>query len=211
MRTTLVAVSLMLFAASVHADPKPRPAPAPARPAPAPADTTHSFDFSMTAGPGRLGIAAIKISPELRAHYGAPKDRGVLVDFVRADGVAARAGIQPGDIVIEVDQKPVRAAADVIDAMTDRKKGDTVAIELVRAGARTRLSATLDTDPMDSRAFRFDDRELERWIQKMPRTGSGAGFDRALEQQLDEMRRRLEQLERRSNTKPIETNDRRPS
>src|SRR5262245_15606747 len=46
---------------------------------------------------GFLGVQLIGITPELRQHYGVPKDAGVLVGAVEADSPAAKAGIQVGD------------------------------------------------------------------------------------------------------------------
>jgi S1-C subfamily serine protease len=60
------------------------------------------------------------MSPELRAHFGAPGDRGVLIDTVRAGSPAARAGIHVGDIVVEIDGDAARSAIDMLDAMSDR-------------------------------------------------------------------------------------------
>jgi S1-C subfamily serine protease len=72
------------------------------------ADAPHHDDVqvTVTAGRDRLGFAAIPISRELRAHLGAPSDRGVLVDAVRADSPAARAGLRVGDVVTELDTDP---------------------------------------------------------------------------------------------------------
>jgi membrane-associated protease RseP (regulator of RpoE activity) len=187
-----IAVFLTLFvAAGANANPSPTP---PAQP------DAQTFEMSFTSGPGRLGIAAVKISSELRAHYGAPSDRGVLVDSVRPDGVAAKAGVKVGDVILEVDAQPVRSAADVVDAMGDRKKGDAVAIDVVRAGARTRLTATLDRDAPP--ATTFGHRDMQRWMDTWPRAGFGA--DRNVERMIREMQRRLEQLERRFETKPLD-------
>ena len=43
------------------------------------------------------------MTQELRAHYGAPKDAGVLVAGVESESPAAKAGIQVGDIVTRAD------------------------------------------------------------------------------------------------------------
>lgn len=180
-----------MLAATASANPNPSPTP--------PQPETQTFEMSFTAGPGRLGIAALKIGSELRAHLGAPADRGVLVDSVRKDGVAAKAGVKVGDVVIAVDGKPVRSASDVIDAMSDRKKGDTVAIDVIRGGAKTELSATLDRDAPTAT---FGHRDMQRWMDAWPHMGFGA--DRGVERILQDIRQRLERLEQRTDSKPLD-------
>lgn len=170
-----------------------------------------SMHVTVTAGKGRLGIAAIQISSALRTHLGAPADRGVLIDAVRPDSPAARAGVRVGDVVVEVDGEPSRSASDMIEAMSDRKKGDAIAITVIRAGARTELRATLDMDPgpaWHGKAFgnidgwKFDDFKMdgrdfgprfEKWFEHGFR---GPGADE-MRRALDEARKRMERIERR--------------
>src|SRR6187401_1148817 len=76
---------------------------------------------TVKAGKGRLGVSVLEISPELRVHFGAPRDRGVLINTVRPDSPAARAGMAVGDVVTAVDGDPVDAAAPMLAAMSDRK------------------------------------------------------------------------------------------
>jgi Do/DeqQ family serine protease len=57
-----------------------------------------------------LGIAATPLTPELAARAGLPRDtHGVLVQQVNPDGRAAAAGIQPGDVILEVNRQPVQS------------------------------------------------------------------------------------------------------
>jgi membrane-associated protease RseP (regulator of RpoE activity) len=168
----------------------------------APRPTAPHDDVQVTVtGKGRLGIVALQISPELRAHLGAPRDRGVLVDAVRPDSPAARAGLRVGDIVTEVDGDATRSASEVLDALGDRKKGDEVSIVALRSGQRVELRARLDSDPgptWQSRSFRGfqgmpDD--LKGWFRfdGTPDDLHGADMKGAIE----ELRKRMEELEHR--------------
>jgi len=133
------------------------------------------------ASKGRLGFAALPISPALRAHFGAPDDRGVLVDLVRPDSPAAHAGLQVGDVVTEVDGSAATSARDVIEALSDRKKGDEVAIVAVRDGKRVELHATLETDPPAADMFGMPD--------------DFGGNDDDFRHMFDEIRRHMRELE----------------
>src|SRR5262245_44158857 len=112
-----------------------------------PSGDGSSMNVTVTAGKGRLGVSVLQISGELRTHFGAPGDRGVLVDAVRPDSPAAKAGVQVGDVITELDTTQVGSASDLLSSLSTRKKGDSVAIAAIRNGKRVDLKATLEDDP----------------------------------------------------------------
>lgn len=148
------------------------------------------------AGRGRLGFAALQISPGLRAFLGAPSDRGVLVDQLRPDSPAARAGLRVGDVILEVDAAPARTVDDIIGAISDRKKGDVVAVRVERGRAPVSLQIKLDSDP----GPRLD-RPTGRW-RHLGRGEAPFGLnelfsDPETRQELEATRKQLQQLEQR--------------
>ena len=151
---------------------------------------SDSVSVTVMAGKGRLGISVLEISPELRAHFGAPRDRGVLINTVRADSPAAKAGIAVGDVVTEVDGDAVEGASQVLSAMSDRKKGETVDVVLVRAGRSMTVKARMEDDPgsftLDRGAWPDADRSFD----------FGLPGTRGLEKRLEELEHRLEKLEK---------------
>jgi membrane-associated protease RseP (regulator of RpoE activity) len=157
---------------------------------PAPGDTP-------AAGRGRLGFAAVEISPGLRAFFGAPSDRGVLVDQLRPDSPAARAGLRVGDVILEVDAAPARSVHDIIEAIADRKRGDLVPLRVVRGKAIVALEVKLDTDP----GPRGDEPATGGWQRigpgTMPLELNRWFGDADLRRDLDATRKRLDELERR--------------
>jgi serine protease Do len=61
-----------------------------------------------------LGLALAEISPELREQFQLSDDAsGVVVTEVKPEGPASEKGLQPGDVIVEVDQKSVSTPADV--------------------------------------------------------------------------------------------------
>ncbi len=68
--------------------------------APAMAKPPHHevMDFPWVFSRGRIGIQVNPMTPELRKHFGAPEDRGVLVVKVEEGRPAALAGVKVGDI-----------------------------------------------------------------------------------------------------------------
>ncbi|MEZ4364224.1 MAG: PDZ domain-containing protein [Kofleriaceae bacterium] len=95
---------------------------------------------------GRLGVLVIGLTPELRKHFGAPEDRGVLVARVEPSTPAAAAGVEVGDVIVKVHGEKIDAAPDVLSALTGVGAGESTKIELVRDGQARALDAKL-TNP----------------------------------------------------------------
>jgi C-terminal processing protease CtpA/Prc len=105
-----------------------------------------SEHFEASAGHGRLGVYVMSLTPELRKHFNSPDDRGLMVARVEPGSPASRAGIQPGDIVTEVRGHSVAEASDMIGALADVPKDQSVSIKLVRDGKPLELTAKMSSD-----------------------------------------------------------------
>ena len=73
--------------------------------------------------------------------------RGAVITDVGPGSPASRAGIEAGDIVVDVDGTPIDGQGALIAAIRDRSPGDTVAIDVLRGGSRLTLTATLVERP----------------------------------------------------------------
>ncbi|MCL4492756.1 MAG: DegQ family serine endoprotease [Nitrospirae bacterium] len=85
---------------------------------------------------GRLGLAVDTISPRWMDKFRLKTRTGVVVVGIAPDGAAAEAGIQPGDIILEVNNMPVRNMNDYREAMGKIEKRGYV-LFLVKRGAQT--------------------------------------------------------------------------
>ena len=99
-----------------------------------------------------LGVLVRDASPEDAEYAGLGAVRGVVVqDYGSGDSPAKSGGIQPGDIIVSVDGKPVEYVAQLQEAIAFRKPGDAVRVEVARKGGkRETLHVTLqraDTEP----------------------------------------------------------------
>ncbi len=83
-----------------------------------------------------LGMAVQEVTPQIAESLGLEKPEGVVVTDVQGDGAAAEAGIRRGDVILEVDRKPVRNVADFRGALRGIEKGKNVLL-LVRRGEGT--------------------------------------------------------------------------
>jgi serine protease Do len=72
---------------------------------------------------GRLGVGVQDLTPALAESFGLPKPEGALVGQVPPDGPAAKAGIQPGDVILALDGQPVRDSKELPPRVADIKPG----------------------------------------------------------------------------------------
>jgi putative serine protease PepD len=72
---------------------------------------------------------------------------GAQVGDATAGGPAAEAGIQPGDVITEVDGNAVQDPEDVATAIEDKKPGDEVDVKVDRNGSEHTIQVTLGQRP----------------------------------------------------------------
>ena len=73
---------------------------------------------------GKLGLAVSNLTPESRQQFNVPDQvHGVVVQNVRPASPADDAGIQPGDIILEVDRKPADSASQFANEVHQNKDG----------------------------------------------------------------------------------------
>ena len=96
-----------------------------------------------TLPPGVLGIRGIDITPALAQIIGLPVTRGVgIVDLV--DGGAAQlAGLEIDDIIIRINEEPIRDNSDLSKLMRTHRPGEEVTITIVRGQQLFQAQATL--------------------------------------------------------------------
>ncbi len=94
-----------------------------------------------------IGVGTRTVTSELQQQFGLSRSSGVLVAEVTPGGPADNAGIQQGDIIIEIDGEEMVEASDVLIAVRDKKPGDTVEVTVDRNGTTQVISVTLEERP----------------------------------------------------------------
>lgn len=93
----------------------------------------------VQSGSAALGLSVRELDEDARQQLDLKKGEGVLIADITGP-VAARAGLQPGDVVLRVGQQNVGSVSAFRAATKDVKPGDTVLL-LVRRGDDTRFIA----------------------------------------------------------------------
>jgi S1-C subfamily serine protease len=76
-------------------------------------------------------------------------DGAVIISEVLADTPAEDAGLQPGDLILAVDGKPVAEIETFVEALQSRQPGDEVALTIFRNGDELEVETTLTAHPDD--------------------------------------------------------------
>ncbi len=88
----------------------------------------------------------MSMTPELREHLGADLTSGVLVARVTPDSPAAGAGIEVGDVIVEIRGRTVDSVSDIVFELAEATK-PSVPIRVIRDGNEIELTATLKEEP----------------------------------------------------------------
>ena len=139
----LAVVPLSLGAPPVHAQP--------------PEATEHSHLDRHHSHHGYLGVSVRPLNSDLRRHFGAPEESGVLVASVERNSPAARAGLAVGDVIVEVDGRPIYSVAALYREI---RHGHEVEIALYRDGVSLTVEAELESKRAD---FHGWDSDWEDW------------------------------------------------
>ena len=91
----------------------------------------------------KLGVAVQEIDRAMADSFGLPNTQGALVANVEKNGPAAKAGLQPGDVIVKFNGAPVARSSDLPLAVGEAAPGSTAAIEVWRKGRVERLNAKL--------------------------------------------------------------------
>jgi len=100
---------------------------------------------------GWLGIEARAITPELARSLGLLDTRGVLVVGILRDGPAHQAGLQPGDVILTIDDKTIAEAGDALLAISSRKPGSRIKLHITRNDIELDLEAVAIERPPRTR------------------------------------------------------------
>ena len=127
-----------------------------------------------------LGARIETLGPELAEYFAVEPGQGVLVVEIAPDSPAAKAGLKPGDVIVQLNADQIANPRALLAQLDERKPGDQVTIGILRHGQAQSLTATLDPAPIGDR--------MRRVMRLAPRD---------VDPMINDLKQRLETLERK--------------
>jgi serine protease Do len=93
---------------------------------------------------GRIGVGIGPIPSDAVDEFGLKDRNGAVVLNVAPGGAAAKAGLEPGDVIIGYNGKPIRNRDELVSMVTATKPGTTVPVRVVRDRQERTLNVTVD-------------------------------------------------------------------
>ncbi len=96
-----------------------------------------------------FGVSMLPISPALAARLGLSDSRGAFVQATLENSPAARAGIEPGDVIVSYNSRPIVDWKDLRNRVAETDPGRDVEIGILRQGKKLNLRARIEKQPGD--------------------------------------------------------------
>ena len=97
---------------------------------------------------GWIGVEVQDITPELAESFKLPNEsKGVLIAGVVRGGPADRAGVKPGDILVEVEGKPVLDSSAMLNLVAEAQPGKVALLKVLRNTASVTVKLTVGKRP----------------------------------------------------------------
>jgi len=103
-----------------------------------------------------LGVMAQDVTPAMAKSFGAKGMGGALVGDVSADSPAQKAGLQRGDVIMEVNGKPVSNGNALRNNISMMPPDTTVKLHLLRGGSERDMTVKLAEYPSDKESAKLE-------------------------------------------------------
>jgi S1-C subfamily serine protease len=99
----------------------------------------------LTSGTPRRGFIGVAVQPVAlpASQRREGRERAVLVVGVTPSSPADAAGVHVGDILLDIDGKPVESPDDLLDLLSTRRAGETVSARSLRGGSEREVKVTI--------------------------------------------------------------------
>jgi serine protease Do len=91
----------------------------------------------------RLGVTIQELNQTLAESFRLKQPDGALVSSVAPGSAAAKAGLEPGDVILQYNGRPIASSTDLPAMVSLGKPGDKVTLGVWRGGKQIELSASL--------------------------------------------------------------------
>lgn len=81
---------------------------------------------------GWLGVSMQDMTEELAESFNLDNPSGALIASILKDGPADKAGIKPGDILIAIEDKPLKNSSEMLNYVAALPPGKVVTVTVIR-------------------------------------------------------------------------------
>lgn len=92
---------------------------------------------------GFLGVTILEITPSLAVSFDLGVDHGIGLRDVQAEEPADEAGLEPGDVIVEIAGREISNSGDLFRALAEHRAGETVTVKFYRGDDLKTTEVTL--------------------------------------------------------------------
>ena len=96
---------------------------------------------------GEIGVIPQDITPTLASALGLDRDSGIILSDIVPHGAAEASGLEPGDIVLAVDGKPIEQSRQLMAVVFQHVFGEEITLDIQRGKERLRKTVAVLTRP----------------------------------------------------------------
>ena len=122
---------------------------------------------------GVIGVSVTPVPADALSEFGLKERRGALVGTVARGRPAAKAGIEPGDIILEFNGKPVKNRDELVATVVATKPGSTVPVKILRDKAERTVSLTVEELDLEEEGNRNEPQRTGTEPDEEPSQGFG--------------------------------------
>jgi serine protease Do len=122
---------------------------------------------------GVIGVSVTPVPADALVEFGLKERRGALVGTVARGRPAAKAGIEPGDIILEFNGKPVKNRDELVATVVATKPGSTVPVKILRDKSEKIVSLTVEELDLEEEGNRAEPQRTSVDPDEQPSQGFG--------------------------------------
>jgi serine protease Do len=138
---------------------------------------------------GRIGVSVTAVPREGYEDFGLRSRMGAVVASVAPNGAAQKAGIEPGDVIVQYNGRPVNTRDELVSMVVGTKPGTNVQVKVLRNHQERTLNLTVDE--LDLEAEQNGSRPRSNREQEQPQEQGATGFGVTLDNVPPQLANRL--------------------
>src|SRR5882672_4646781 len=138
---------------------------------------------------GRIGVQVLAVPREGFEEFGLTKRMGAIVAEVTPGGAALKAGMEPGDVIVQYNGRPVGNNDELVKMVVATKPGTSVQVKVLRSKLEKTLNVVVDE--LDLEAEQNAGRRAPQTDQPAPEEQGAGSFGLTLEPVTPQIARRL--------------------